>query len=158
MKIQTLPLALSLIETPLMGLRLIQIPSMALRLVLVVGIHLLDLWDDFNDEMESRSLTLKEKEKRNPKIILQYSTIFCREWGNDPTYIKVMETVLNAHLRNAIDFSEALCYGIKQRKLLLRHKIEMDDYTSDDATVTEEDIKMEPTIRKPKGSDPRDYL
>ena len=57
-----------------------------------------------------------------------------------------------------MDFPEALCYGIEQRKFLLRRKIEMDDDTSDEAAVVEEDIKMEPTIKKPRWSDPRDYL
>ena len=76
-----------------------------------------------------------------------------------------MDTVRNAHLRNDMDFREALCYGIEQQKFLLWRNIEMEDDTSDEATVTEEeedvkmqneaavmeeDIKMEPIIKKPK--------
>ena len=48
-----------------------------------------------------------------------------------------------------MDFLEALCYGIEQRKFLLRREIEMVNDTSDDAGVEEERVKMEPTIKKP---------
>ena len=71
-----------------------------------------------------------------------------------------------------MDFREALCYGIEQRKFLLRRNIEMDDDTSDEAAVTEEedvkmqneaavmeeDIKMESTIKIPRRNDSIDYL
>ena len=58
-----------------------------------------------------------------------------------------MDTVRKAHLSNNMDFREALCYGIEQQKFLLRRKIEMNDDTSDEATVVEEYTKMESTQR-----------
>ena len=115
----------------------------------------LDVWSEFYYNIESRGLTLKEKET----LKLFYNAVrFCRDWENEPTYTKVMDTVENTQLRNGMDFRESLCYGIEQWKFLLWRKIEMDDDTSDDAAVVEADIKMEPTTKKPRGSDPIDYL
>ena len=34
----------------------------------------------------------------------------------------------------------------------------MDDDTSDEAAVAEEETKMNSTVKKPKWSDPRDYM
>ena len=121
--------------------------------------------------MESRGcLTLKQKEKEILKIFLDI-TKSCKELEKDPTYIGVMKMVRNAEVKKDMDFPEALCYGIEQRKFLLQHNIEMDDETSDEAAVTEEnveiqneaavmevDIKMEPTYKNPRRSDPIDYL
>ena len=42
--------------------------------------------------------------------------------------------------------------------VLLRHKIEMDDDTFDEAAMVEEYTKMNSYIKKPKWSDLRDYL
>ena len=75
-----------------------------------------------------------------------------------------MKMVRNAQVKKDMDFPEALCYGIEQQKFSLRRNIEMNDDTSDEAavmeeedvkmqneaTVMEEDIKVEPTIKKPK--------
>ena len=90
-------------------------------------------------------ILLKQKE------ILKFffnSVKFCRDWEKDPTYIKVMDTVKDAQVRNGMDFPEALCYGIEQRKVLLRRKIDVDDDTSDEVAVAEEETKMDSTIKK----------
>ena len=86
--------------------------------------------------MEFRRLTLKEKGKEILKIVFN-AVRFCRDWEKDSTYIKVMDTVKDAQVTHGMDFPEALCYGIEQRKVLLRRNIEMDDDTSDEAAVME---------------------
>ena len=63
--------------------------------------------------MESRRLTLKQREKEILKLFFN-SVKFCREREKDSTYIKVMDTVKNAEARNGMNIPEALCYGIKQ--------------------------------------------
>ena len=130
----------------------------------------LAFWSEINDVMESRGLTLKQTEKTFIKIFVNIVKL-CKEWEKDPTYARVMKTVKNVEVKKDMDFPEALCYGIEQRKFLLWRNIAMDDDTSAEAAVTEEDvkiqnevavieedIKMEPIIKKPRWSDPIYYL
>ena len=63
--------------------------------------------------MESKGVTLKLKEKEILKIFFNIVK-FCRQWKKDPTHIKVMDKVNDAHIKNGMDFPETLCYGIKQ--------------------------------------------
>ena len=53
-----------------------------------------------------------------------------------------MDTVENTQLRNAMDFREALCYGIEQQKFLLRCNIEMDNDASDETAAEDEYTNM----------------
>ena len=59
---------------------------------------------------------------------------------DDPVYNKVMDTVEKAKCSKDRAFRETLCYGIVQQKFC---QISMDDDSSDEVKVKNEDTRME---------------
>ena len=96
-----------------MTLTQIQTPPLALMLV-IFGKHS-NVSGNVMNRMNSKGLTLKEKED---EILEEFLGVvrFCRYWMYDPTYFSVMKTV-DKMLKSSksLDFREALNCAIKER-------------------------------------------